>query len=85
MEEILKDWRGTSITPGSTIVYPGRHSSSLWMTEATVLNVTHRAKWTGVERVLVVQPTKTQGYSPINWKPKKVVLSALDRVTVVRP
>lgn len=36
MFEIGKDWRGTPLHVGSTIVYPSRHSSSVWMTEATI-------------------------------------------------
>jgi hypothetical protein len=83
-DEILKDWRGTAITAGSIIVYPGRHSSSLWMTEATVLSVTERPTYRGPERVLVVLPSRTQGYTPTNWKPRKVTITAIDRVTVVR-
>lgn len=34
-----KDFLGKPIAGGDTIVYPGRHASSLWMNKATVLSV----------------------------------------------
>lgn len=77
----MKDWRGTDITIGSTIVYPGRHSSSLWMTEAIVLNITERKTWQGAVPVLIVLPIQSTGYAPA--KPRKVVLTALERITVL--
>ena len=35
----MKDWRGTPIVVGSTVVYPSRKGSSLWMTEGTVIGL----------------------------------------------
>lgn len=71
----MKDWRGVEIVVGSTIVYPGRHSSSMWMCEATVLNITERKGWHGTVPVIVAQP--------VRGKARKVVLTCIDRVTVV--
>lgn len=31
-----KDWRGRQIMVGSTVVYPGRSGSSLWMNEGVI-------------------------------------------------
>jgi hypothetical protein len=42
MEHELTDWRGTPIRPGATIVYPARQGSSLWLTEAEVVEIVHR-------------------------------------------
>lgn len=36
---MLKDWRGTKIKVGSTVVYPSRQGSRLWMNEGTVLSL----------------------------------------------
>lgn len=35
----MKDWRGTKIKVGQTVVYPSRQGSSLWMTEGVVVEV----------------------------------------------
>ncbi len=40
MEEQLQDWRDIPIEIGSKIVYPSRRSSSLWMTEGVVTDIT---------------------------------------------
>lgn len=34
-----KDFRGVDIEIGDTIVYPGRHSSSLWLNEMVVTDI----------------------------------------------
>lgn len=36
----IKDWRGNEIKVGSRIVYPGRQSSSMWVVEAVVREIT---------------------------------------------
>ena len=36
---MIKDWRGNEIQVGDTVIYPGRMSSSLWLSEATVLDI----------------------------------------------
>lgn len=43
----MKDWRGTPIEVGSVIVYPGRHGSSHWVTEAEVVEIRNRLTWSG--------------------------------------
>lgn len=35
----MKDWRGTPIKVGSTIVYPSRQGSRLWMNEGEVVGL----------------------------------------------
>lgn len=86
MNEELKDWRGTPITAGCTIVYPGRASSSMWMNEGTVkeINVKLVSRWNGdPERVttLTVVRTRTTGYGAIKSQP--YTIDSVDRVTVV--
>lgn len=34
---MVKDWRGTEIKVGSTVVYPSRQGSLLWMNEGEVV------------------------------------------------
>lgn len=36
---VVKDWRGVKIKVGSTVVYPSRQGSHLWMNEAEVVSV----------------------------------------------
>lgn len=36
---MVKDFRNIDITPGDTVVYPGRHGSSVWMNCGRVLSV----------------------------------------------
>lgn len=39
MASVTRDWRGTPITVGSTVVYPSRQGSSLWMNEGEVVSI----------------------------------------------
>lgn len=77
----LVDWRGTPIEVGSTIVYPGRGSSALWMSEGTVVSVETRGR--GLHR-LRVQRTFEHGRAVRNPS-RPVVLEVVKRVTVVPP
>lgn len=77
---VLTDWRGTPIEPGCTIVYPGRKSSSLWVTEAVVIETGTQPSWRGVIPHLVVQITKSSGYFRT---PRRVRLTSIDKVTVI--
>ena len=82
----MKDWRGNVIEPGSLIVYPGRHSSHMWMVEAEVLELTQVVSPydyynTKPIPALRVQPLRQGTYSRPNKKP--VTLTALERITVV--
>ena len=38
----MKDWRGSPIKVGSTVVYPSRQGSRLWMSEGEVVSVKPR-------------------------------------------
>jgi hypothetical protein len=83
----MLDWRGTPIEPGCLIVYPGRHSSSMWMMEAEVLEITSAPNpydftWSQDKVALRVQPLRQGRYDRVNKKPVK--LTALERVTVIR-
>lgn len=40
MSNTLLDWRGTPIVVGSTVVYPVRQSSSMWVCEGRVEEIT---------------------------------------------
>jgi len=77
----MKDWRGTLITPGSIIVYPGRQSSSMWMVEAEVLEIFQDWHWDRFVWALRVQPTRVGRYGERSLKPVKI--TALERVTVI--
>lgn len=35
----MKDWRGTEVKVGSTVVYPSRQGSQLWMSEGEVVTI----------------------------------------------
>lgn len=82
-----KDWLGTPITEGCTIIYPGRQASSMWMNQATVLLIDKKttAAWNGgvrTEWILTVRRTKSSNLGhPTADTPTKI--SALDRVTVM--
>jgi hypothetical protein len=36
---VVKDWRGITIKVGSTVVYPSRQGSNLWMNEGEVIKI----------------------------------------------
>lgn len=78
----LTDWRGTPIEAGSTIVYPGRHSSQLWMNEGVVVEINSVTKWSATLTELKVQRTRDRWNSAITAR-AFVTLTALDNVTVV--
>jgi hypothetical protein len=56
----MKDFLGTEIQVGDTIVYAGRRGSSLWLTEALVVGMGQRApRWQGdftLTPTLMVRP-----------------------------
>jgi hypothetical protein len=78
----MMDWRGTKIEEGVTIVYPGRQSSSMWMIEAIVLEVTTQQHWNLEIPALRVQPIKTGRFGDRSLRP--VTITALERVTVIK-
>ncbi len=85
MQVLLKDWRGTPMEPGSIIVYPGRHSSSMWMVEAEILQIIQEPEYSwGGQLVwkVQVQPLRQGTYSRESKTPVK--LKALERITVLR-
>jgi hypothetical protein len=66
---MLKDFLGRAFVAGQTIVYPGRHSSSLWMNKAQVIAVNP-----GGKNDLVVRPDRAK---------RNVRLTELNRVVIV--
>jgi len=75
-ENLVKDFLGKEIKPGDTIVYPGRHGSSLWMKQAIVEEIIMVPDWRN-------HPTPT--LRVLNPKNKKrTTLTRLDRVTVLK-
>lgn len=76
-----KDFRGREIKVGDTIVYPGRQSSSLWMTEGEVTGV--KSVWYPGDReetfTLRVRVVK----SPFVKAGKQVSISSIDNVVVL--
>ncbi len=85
-EALLTDWLGQEIRPGVQIVYPGRASSSTWMTHGEVLEIVQVADtWRGETAwALRVAPKAVSG-GYTRWEHKPVIVRRLDRVTVVRP
>ena len=69
----MKDWRGKAIKRGSSVVYPGRQGSVIWVVEAEVLEVK--------DEEIVVQPTRSTGDRAVSSRP--VHIRNIDRVTVV--
>lgn len=91
---MFTDWRGTEIKIGSRIVYPGRVSSSVWMTESEVVGFVPwadddwRLRPYAIDRHppetrfnLRAKNVQTTGYA----KPtgRTVIIKRTDRVTVV--
>jgi hypothetical protein len=76
----VKDWRGTPIAVGSTVVYPGRQSSYVWLNEATVLAVDEDARTLTIRRGF-----ENARRSPARKRvdPSVKTLTALHMVTVV--
>lgn len=87
----MKDWRENEIREGVTIVYPGRHASSMWMTEGIVTGV-YEETITRTRRVWDWH-TRTGHDEPYEYVERKlkvrkasgktVTLTRVDRVTVV--
>lgn len=88
----LKDWRGTPIEVGSTIVYPGHRGSAYWVTEAEVTDIQWEPhKWRTFEsspKLTVERKLESYGYG-VNGKGNPVagksIITAVGRVTVVNP
>lgn len=86
--ENLRDWRGTPITVGAHIVYPGRASSSIWMTESIVRAFKRNEPsyhQDCVTYTLMVEHVATTRWTFDDGKPKKPRLYPVDPglVTVV--
>lgn len=86
MNEIL-DWRGTTIEPGSTIIYPGRYSSSIYMVEGVVIEagLEKRNQWDiEVRPYLKVKPLLQKGAGRARVRTdKEVKITRVDLVTVL--
>jgi hypothetical protein len=86
MDPKLLDWRGVEITPDCTIVYANYGSSSLFLTEATVLSMrffpdqpSYRA-WR-----LIVRTIRDNNRLHHEHIPRVTSLIAMDKITVVQP
>lgn len=77
----MNDWRGTPITKGAIIVYPGRQSSHMWMVEAEVIDVITIEQWNKEIPALLVQPLRAGFLGATKKKPVKI--TAIERVTVI--
>lgn len=80
----IKDWRGVEIHVGDHVVYPSRHSSSMWMVEAEVIelipgNLDPEHYYDRVPHGLKVRRLRES--LPGKIQPKEVRVQA-DRVTV---
>ena len=70
----LTDWRGKTIAPGAVVLYVGRHGSTVYVTEGTVLEVGSNG------RAIRVRATGGTGYVVAS---KPSTLTALKNVTVL--
>lgn len=77
------DWRGTPIEVGSIIVYPGRHSSYLWMNEGEVLSLSTFEEWGRTKPMLRVRRTREERWDRTHEVSGESTLTAVHRVTVV--
>ncbi len=83
---MITDWRGTDIVEGSTIIYPGRYSSSLYMVEAYVTEVGERPHAWRNETISYIKakPLLQKGHGKTRQrKDKEVTLTRVDLVTVL--
>lgn len=75
----MLDWRGTELRVGSRVIYPVRKSSSMWVTEATVVQIQEdfieKFSHSWWERSLTVVPVA-------GGRKRKI---AYERATVVEP
>jgi hypothetical protein len=93
-ETRMLDWRGVEVKVGDIVVYPVRHSSSMWMVEGevTALHSMIEDRWKSRDEGMV--PTQVGGVTlkrlreslSMNQKevPPKLVKVGLDRLTVVK-
>ena len=81
----MKDWRGTPITVGSRIVYPGRYGSSMWISESIVDEVieTEEERYGRTVKVERLKVTKIRKGRVLLKMPKQSTITRVDRVTVV--
>lgn len=80
----MRDWRGTVVEVGTVIVYPQRHGSALWVVEAQVDEIGERELDDG-KVIPFIRATAMDATWTHRIAARKVILTALDRVTVVRP
>jgi hypothetical protein len=71
--EPLKDWRGVPMNVGDTVVYPVRQSSSMWMEEGEIIEISSVDKYYGPQPQVKVR--KKDG--------RISTLTSLGRLTVV--
>lgn len=85
---MVNDIRGKEIKVGSTICYPGRQSSSLWMNIGEVVEIDENwKKWCygkdlTLRRLKVKVPSHSY-YQPVEGKFRNVWITELNRVVVV--
>ena len=81
-----RDWRGTPIRVGSTVVYPSRQSSSTWMNEGIVVSleqVDHPYRSGDKVWKIGVRGTREQHYGSVAPKGGRVAYPDPNRITVV--
>lgn len=79
---VVTDVLGMPINVGDYVVYPGRRSSSLWITVARVLEIAVRPTWHGNVPFVRVQPLNPKTRRPVG---KPSPLTRLDLLTKVYP
>jgi hypothetical protein len=86
---MVQDWRGTEIEIGSTVIYPGRHSSRLYMVEGIVNEIGEEPinNW-GAKEIrpfLMVNPLMEKGTGRAKLRKDKLVkITRVDLVTVLQ-
>jgi len=83
----IRDFRGTLIEVGDTIVYPGRGGSSLYMVEGKVVDIveTKQAYWREDDRFVTKLKVQGTGGGSSKWRghEKLVTINVTNRVVVV--
>lgn len=82
----MKDWRGTRVSVGDTILYAVKQSTYIDINEGIVTHITEReSPYRGTAyRISVDWLRSNSSYSDQHRRNKRVVLTAHDTITVIK-
>jgi ketopantoate hydroxymethyltransferase len=80
----MKDWRGTEIEVGDTILYPATEESYVTVNEAVVSSIEEReAAWSNPGETVSILHADWVRSNGGNWKPETVSFYVTEAVTVI--